>query len=404
MSLRKDALIVLLITILCMLLFMQWFPPEPPETGAGGLAAEPPDAAAAAKEDEPRPDIRLAMDVHLPEEAFRRLNERLEQMNRSFPHVRVEAANFPREGAVERLDEAAAAGELADIVMLDLEWAARFAAKGHLARWPGHEHPASDPVQQLTGWNGYRWIAPWETDPYVVAYSGSLEAFAPGESLPRTLGEWAELADRLKAGSGVGGLIYADPDDPGAFITLISAMGGSWRRTESGMIAPGDNGREILALLFGVGPEGGGERAPLAVTEKLAREDMWRRFADGTLPIIIVPLSELAGRGMAHRQVAGLVAAEDAGARAYWIKGTGLAVSSSSGFAGEAFEWLETLLFGRDPGTAGRWPEHMAVAFGGDPDLPDKLEALKAALPSLYAGGTGADAFLESLEAQRPAP
>lgn len=403
-SIRKDALIVLLIAMLCMLLFLQLVPSDPPGESVGKMAAAPPDAEADAAQDEARPEIRLAMDVHLPEESFRRLNGRLEQMSRAFPHVRVDAANFPRDGAQDRLLEAAGRGELADIVMLDLEWAGRFAARGHLARWPGDDRPAADPVQLLTGWNGYRWVAAYETDPYVVAYGGSLEAAAPGESLPRSLEEWARLRDAPAAEDGAGGLIYADPDDPGAFISLVLAMGGDWERAEGGMIVPGESGTPVLELLFGHPPAEGASGAgrPLMVTQRLEREEMWRRFSDGTLPIVIVPFSELYARGLAHRQIAGLVDTEETGT--YWIRGTGLAVSSSSGAADEAFEWLETFLAGHAPAAAGRWTERMADVFGGDPELPDKLDALRAALPALYAGETPADRFAEALKAAWPAP
>jgi hypothetical protein len=406
LSFRKDALIVLLIVILCTILVMQLFPTEPLGTDAGTFQPVPAEEGAETRADDPRPDIRFTMDVHLPEDAYRALSNRLSQTARAFPHVSVDVANFAPDEARNRLLEAAEAGELADIVMLDLAWVGEFAAKGYLSRWPnGPGRTSEDPVQRLTGWNGYRWIAAYETDPYVVAYSGHMEIAAPGETLPRTLEEWAGLRARRGEKRVADGLIYADLEDPGAFISLVSAMGGSWQRADDGRIVPGEDGAEILGLLFGRTEAGDGGRPPLyplAVMEKLEKEEMWRRFSDGTLPFIVVPLSELSARGLANRQLSGLTEAGAAGT--FWIRGTGLAVSSASAAAEEAFDWLETLVAGRDSGTARAWQLHMLDAFGGDPELPAKLDALRSAAALLLSGETDAAGFAESLAEQRPAP
>jgi len=405
-SFRKDALIVLLIVILCTILVMQLYPAEPPGTDTGTFRPAPAEEGAEARTDDSRPDIRFTMDVHLTEDAYRTLSDRLSQTARAFPHVSVDVANLPPDEARIRLLEAAEAGHLADIVMLDLAWVGEFAAKGHLSRWPnGSGRMPDDPVQRLTGWNGYRWVAAYETDPYVVAYSGSMDIAAPGEALPRTLEEWADLRARRGEAGIVDGLIYADPDDPGAFISLVAAMGGSWQRANDGVIVPGDNGTDILGLLFGRTEDGEGERPPLyplAVTDKLEEEEMWQRFSDGSLPLIIVPLSELSARGLANLQLSGLTDAGAAGT--FWIRGTGFAVSSASPAAEEAFDWLETLVAGRDSGTAGASQPHVMDAFGGDPELPAKLDALRNAAARLLSGESDATSFADLLAEGRPAP
>lgn len=403
-SFRKDALIVVLIIILCTLLVMQLVPNEPFGADADAFSPHLPEPGGETAADQPQPDIRLTVDVHMADEAYRKLADRLRRAERAFPHIRADIANFPSDGAKRRLLAAAGAGELADVVLLDFDWVGAFAARGHLARWPGGAGTAADDLlARRTGWNGYRWLAAYETDPYVVAFSGSLETAAPDASVPRTLEEWSALRE-ARGAEPPGGLIYADPEDPRAFVSLVSAMGGRWGRTEDGMFLPGENGLFVLELLYGRATDEEGEPVlqPLAVTEKLAEEDLWRRFSEGTLPFVVVPLSELAARGLAHKRVDGLT--EESGYGMFWIKGTGFAVSSAAANAAEAFDWLETALAGHDPGPGGDWPPDLAEAFAGDPELEDKLAVLKEALPALHAGEADAVQFLDMLDAKRPAP
>lgn len=407
-SLRKNALIVLLIVLLCTLLVMQLVSYQPFGTETGGMAIDPPEAGAETATEEEQPEIRLRLDVHLPEANYRQLAALMHQTETALPHMIIEVVNHPPEEARERLLAAADGGELADVVLLDFQWASEFAAAGYLARWPeGSMSAADDPVSRMTGWNGYRWLVPYRTDPYVLAYSGSADSAATGESLPRTVEEWVEWQAVRAADGEHAGLIYADPDDPRAFVSLLWAMGGKWTKGDGGMVTPSEDSLPILELLFGRVPEmeemdemEQTEVRPLAVTEKLTEDDMWERFTAGTLPFVIVPLSELESRDLAHKQWPGLV--EEAGP--LWLGGAGFAVSSQAADPERAFEWLSVLLDGHssDAGRAGL-PEE-ADLFWPDPELPAKAAVLGKALPALYSGEIEPATFNEWLETQWPAP
>lgn len=403
MSFRKNALIVFLIIILCTLLVMQLVSSQPFGTETAGIAPDPPETGTETATEEEQPEIRLRLDVHLSEAEYRQLASLMHQAETALPHVMIEAVNHPPEEARARLLAAAGDGELADVVLLDFEWVSEFAAAGYLARRPeGSLWPTDEPVSRMTGWNGYRWNVPYRTDPHVVAYSGSLEQAAPGENPPRTMEEWDELQARLGEGDEHAGLIYADPDDPRAFVSLLRAMGGSWEQSDGGMVIPDEDSLAVLELLFGQTPatEETAARYPLVVTEKLTDEQMWERFNDGTLPFIIVPLSELAERELTHKQWPGLV--EES--KPLWLGGTGFAVSSSAAEPERVFDWLSELLAGHSPGSGLGWAAEEADLFWGDPELPGKMMAIGKALSSLYSGETDAAAFIELLLAQWPAP
>lgn len=402
MSLRRNALIVLLILLLCTLLVMQLVSSQPFGTETGGMTIDPPEGGTETQAEEEQPEIRLSLDVHLPEADYRQLASLVHRAEDALPHIVIEAVNHPPEDARERLLDAADYGELSDVVLLDFQWASEFAAAGYLARWPKESGPSGEnPATRMTGWNGYRWLVPYQTDPHVVAYGGSLDPDNPEESLPRTLEEWAEWQAERSADAAHEGLVYADPDDPRAFMSLLWAMGGKWEQRD-GMLVPAEDSLPILELLFARVPETDetATRKPLAVMEKMTDEDMWARFAEGTLPFVIVPLSELERRDLAHKRWPGLV--EDAGP--LWLGGTGFAVSSQASDPDRAFEWLSVLLDGQIPATGWEELPEEAELVWQDPEWPDKAAALGKALPALYGGEMDPAAFLDWLKAQWPAP
>lgn len=404
-SFRKNALIVLLIIALCTVLVMQLVPNEPLGMHTGAVSPIVPDDGTKAKEDDAPSEIRFSMDVHVTEPSYRALSELLREAERELPHVRIELASHPMQNSEGRLVTAAESGELADLLLLDFDWIGTFAASGYLARWPaGYPASGDDPLSQAVSWNGYRWAVPFETDPYVVAYNGSQEALSPDEALPNTPEEWADFRVRRSAAGMADGLVYSDPDDPRAFVSLLAAMGGGWERLEDGQLVPDENSLSAMDLLFGSIPEDdkSGPLYPLAVTEKLEEEEMWRRFSEGSLPLVVVPLSRLSAQGFAGNRIPGLV--EDDLPVSPWINGTAFAVSSTASDPAQAFEFLVTLLSGHDPGKEAILPSRGHSPFAGEPDLADSLGELADAMSLLYAGEIDAEGFLERMVANKPAP
>lgn len=383
MSLRRNILIAIAIIVLCTLLIAQMLRDQATYSSAGNISIERTPLSAETEGAESEQIVELTAAVVVNAEQYAQLTKRNEQLREDFPHIQVKLMPLDASEAYDYYKEQSRLGSAPDMMLLANEWVNEFAASGYLS------HQLEQFIQvknsnatELMSWNGYTWAVPYWEDPYVVAVNPTVEGLFLGDTLlPRSLEEWNMLRVIRSADGLTDGIIYYDPDDPYAFVSLILSLGGEWVREPGGMIQLSASQDRLLDLLFGASPEDDKNVPlyPLAVTEAYSPDELWSSFAEGKIPIVIARLSELQTRGFAEWQIPGLVEMEEP-QYSLWRTGYSFAVASTSAYPEHAFRWLQALT----EGGIGSSPSPQDKAFEADPDLMRKMKILQEVLEELY--------------------
>lgn len=127
-------------------------------------------------------------------------------------------------------------GEGPDVLLVDSQWINSLAVKGYLL--PIDASQTVVPDSQLLGgllppvqWNGYQWGIPFDMDPYVLLWSPDGDQ----SELPSNRKDWLNY----KNNNGDRPVFALDPEDPYAFASVVSTLGGD----------PTQPNKEVISML-----------------------------------------------------------------------------------------------------------------------------------------------------------
>ena len=388
MSFRKNAFIAISIIIVCMVLITQTVGNREPQKNKSRISLEPAATLTQIQADQTDHTVRLTAVVHMDQAKFQAFSERNDKLFLENPGIQVQVTNLQAEDVFDYYKEQARMGTSPDIMLLNNEWVNEFAASGYLShQLEKFIRVKKNNVDDLIRWNGFTWAVHFEDDPYVIVSSAAVyEELFSDVPQPATIEEWMAFREQRGAEGKQSGLIYIDPSDPYAFISLIWAFGGQWSMAEEGMYQLTGRGEHLLELLYGLSSD---EKLsllyPLVHTEILSEEEKWSRFEDGSIPIMIVRSSELEDRDPSKwQQIPSLVEQSNA-SEALWLAGTSFAVASTSEYPTEAFTWLNSMI-----GNGGNNENEAVVGRSlspePDPELLRKMDVLQDTVYELYNG------------------
>jgi ABC-type glycerol-3-phosphate transport system substrate-binding protein len=387
-SKRKNVIIAVSIVVLCMLLITQIIGDHSPRPSAREVALQLSDSGARDTEDLPEEQVQLNAIVRMSDKQFQELEELNSLYNEKQSAVRVTLTNYTKNNAYSYLKEHARIGDNPDILLLDYTWVNEFAAAGYLShQLESHIKVKNSNLDQLLHWNNYVWAEPYYSDPYVAVLNERAILNNEMEALPSSLNEWIDYqaARSSKEDNIPGGIVYAQQDDPLAFISLVWMLGEKWEQADNGMYVIAGESDSLMDLLFGK-KEVDGETdsgSALLFTESLSDEEKWNRFDEGLLPILIMKLSELEQERPNLKDYAYALVRTDGERKGGWVAGSGFAVSSTSTYPEEAFKWINAM----DENNRRADPsEVVGQSFQSDPELLLKLDVIKAQLVGLYNG------------------
>lgn len=352
MSKRKNGVIFIAIVLLCMVLLTQLLgdtsnhiPSSFDNDETTGLDNDP----QAAKGND---RIELTAVVFMEPEEFQLLTAWNKEFEQQHTGTTVELTNVSKQDAYQYLIDLARNGESSDIMLLDNTWVSEFAALGYLSHRTSEFSPDENGKSRLdqalgqVKWNGYVWAIPRDVDPYVAVWNPTLFERDGKAELPDTIEQWMERHQSLISDNEQYKGIYADLDDPQAFISLIWAFGGEWSDSSEHMytIQPSDNETVLDKLLSVETIEGKATiKKPLLNLQKLTPSQSWDRFSLGEFSVMFVRASDLIRYGTDLTNVS-TVLVNEAEARqnkeGLWLSGTSYAVSSETLQQEAAYAWI----------------------------------------------------------------
>jgi ABC-type glycerol-3-phosphate transport system substrate-binding protein len=330
-SKRKNGFILIAILLLCMLLLSQLVgdtsEQRPSEVDPLQVSGTPSELQSIRSQEQ----VELRVKVFMNAAEFRLLTQWNQQFEAKYPEYKVSLTNLSREQAYTSLKALDRAHILPDIMLLDNRWVTEFAANGilspHISEYVPEDQQTklSQTIDQVS-WNGYQWAIPRDVDPYVAVFQSSLFEVDGEIIYPVNLEEWLAKKEQLLEEQEVYKGIYLDGQDPLSLLSAVWAFGEEWALSDDGMFVLQSEKQTpfIHALLHTDIPEG----------------LVWEVFDASELPAMITPLSkwlmEAEGKGALQtklvnkpNQTGGL-----------WISGTSYAVSSSTPYQQDAYQWI----------------------------------------------------------------
>lgn len=278
---------------------------------------------------------------------FELFSKMAKQFSDSHDGIVIEVDNVNAKEAYPKWKLAAQLGEAPDLMLLDNNWVKEFAALGFLQ--PVDAFYSSDQQNNRIGllmsqvkWNGYIWGIPKNVDPYILAWSRTAAAqhkMTHAPESPAELIEWNKTM--MKPEEGMYG-IYADPEDPYAFIALASTLTGAWF---SGDKLWGDEAAAQKALEGFLAPQ------EEAWTGKAYAKNYplptpawspWELLQKGKIGAMVTTVSAFKINEREDIAIAAIPApsGKESGV---WLKGKSFVISSRSAYDGLLMEWIKEM-------------------------------------------------------------
>jgi ABC-type glycerol-3-phosphate transport system substrate-binding protein len=309
--------------------------------------------------DEPAPEQKpgikeLTLSVSMDAKEFAVLTQLKQQFQSIHPDISIKLENLSPGTAYMKWKKSAQLGEAPDMMLLDNNWVAEFAALGYLR--PVDSLLSSDLIAQQmeqvvnqVKWNGYMWAVPKDVDLQVMVYSskrltelGQVKAPVLSEDLI-ALHDTASKPDEGKYG------IYIDFNDPMAFLALTKSLGGTKSQGKPGPVKLTEPAvsKSLESMLSGpkeAGKEDSKWLSKIFPASSAVDWKPWDLLQQGRLLGMLTTLSDY----KLHAKEGIIMSAlplprGEAVWKSAWLSGRSFVFSSRSSFPKESFEWIREL-------------------------------------------------------------
>ncbi len=380
----------------------------------------------------------LNIEVSVTEQEFKVLQDWTINYEVKHPNLNIQLTNVSDEESYQHFKKAAQLGESADIMLMDNNWIAEFAALGYLQALDAiyssdQQSEIHTGIMNQMKWNWYIWCIPKDMNPYIVAWNPEVLLQQGRIELPTTAQDWiAAIQSNHRPEEGKTGL-YMNPSDPGALISILWGAGGYWLDLKSGDESQGalqSTANRLQQLLFSPLNMGNRSSKTLAETMPYPNDTFqpWDKLKTGEIAFYLTDYASYylqSAEDIKFTALPHFVDAESENAPSL-LKGRAFVIASASDMQEEAVEWIVEMTSaerqlemmsssGWLPANMNRYfnegidesPNHQvllnAVLAGRvlpfDPKLNQKLEKLKALQQQLWQGELTVTQFLEHIQA-----
>ncbi|MCA0753809.1 extracellular solute-binding protein [Paenibacillus sp. N4] len=378
---------------------------------------------------ETHPD-RLAeihVNVSLPEDQFRLLQQANQRFMMKYPHIQVKLTNEEElRSAYGLWKRQSQQGAAADVMLLDNGFVKPFAVQGYL-KAVDRLVTGDATADQMAGlleplkWNGYLWGKPKDVSPYLVVWSRALLEKAGLQEPP---GDWTAYQQAAAALIGIDSEINILNWSGGDYIQQLGWIA-RFQPEQSNLInldPPNDSQSEQLLWLQSM-------EAHISRLDTASVPEWKKAFREGKLLAAILPWHVYRELGTAVQK--GLIVDKEH-LNFSWLNGRSFVISSGSAAEEEAMLWIGEMTdihhqrttyerFGRLPVSASLYASGVGSISDqseappawlkkvleekqpddqlphADPDWPDKWLQLEGQWRQFSEDGLHLDAFVESL-------
>lgn len=256
-------------------------------------------------------------------------------------NLKIEIETIEEEEAYDYFKRTSQLGEAPDIMLLDNAWVNEFAALGYLAQLDdvlssNMSEMQIAPLISQVKWNGFLWAVPKEIDPYMIAWNVDRLMEHEREQMPQTIEELLVMNDEMVDEELEQLGFYIDLNDPYAFITLISLVGGQWEMSDGNYVIPDDE--QTLHRLLTLLKHGHSQWRDM---------DEWEALNEGAIAFMLAPVSSFNEHAAENIAISAVEFYDEEHlntiSQGGWLMGKSFAVSSKSPLKKEAFEWIQAV-------------------------------------------------------------
>ncbi|MEB3100656.1 sugar ABC transporter substrate-binding protein [Ferviditalea candida] len=287
--------------------------------------------------------------------ALQKINQAYEE---NHPGADISLQNIPGNEAYSSIKSAAQSGVLPDILLIPNGWVNEFAASGFLSYrtedfFTGRNQANElEPLVSQMKWNGYIWGIPKDADPYVLVWNKTVLSQKGLDGPPNTPQEFLSSLQLLAGPEENAPMVYIDPEDPYALISLVWALGGDWAGEGSsspdGKKAAGLD--KLLEAVYTPTIKKADKKQEKAQDKLLGkyifpkRSDPWAALNQGSFAMMIARASDFLNHRSAGIGVSMLPAVRKGeSVKAGWLDGRSFCVAAQSDAVTEAFDWIKAV-------------------------------------------------------------